>query len=267
MKSDTPQNENSAFLAGMRAALTWLESRSEYQDFKAAIAASDPRSVPPTPTVPNEKLTQYLFKLVEQRLTDVVDAPSEGYRRRVVEIWKKDVGDLPRTSLHRFAYGFVLIVHELVQQPIRLLVREACMETVLKTLWKTLNPQIARYRAWLQQLKNDPIMNNSPAMKDFVFPFCEGVLFVLNSCAPKLTEVAKARMKWGISKPIKSRPHTQAVFDKMLVDLVGYLRERIPDKKESLLFAHVSKILSLAWGSELCPDNPKLWQERFRRAK
>jgi hypothetical protein len=217
--------------------------------------------IPASASAPNHDLTQYLLKLVEERLEQIVDSPVERYRRKLIE----DSGNPP--SLHRVALDFVFTVHRLVHLPIWWLVTEAHADFALKTLWRRLNPEIARYRRLGQQLKTYPLLTSFPGI-EFLSFYCDGLLSVLRSCAPSTTAHSRARIKWGVSKPTNSPPHRQEIFDKALVKLVDYLRDRIPnpDQKQSVLFAHVSKILCLSWGPKLCPDKPRLWQRRYQLA-
>jgi hypothetical protein len=267
MKYDTPRNHNPAYLAGQKAAADWINSLPEYQNFVAATNShfGSRDIIPKSAYVPNPKLTQYLFKLLERRISAIANSTNEGYRRSLVERWKDDIGDPP--NLHKFFLSFIFTIHKLVQLPVWYLVSEVGTEKALKALRKVLDPAIARYRRLLQQLRADPIFCGSPATKDFVLSFCEGAYSLLNNCAPRVSKLSKDRIKWGVDKPITSPPHKQEIFDETLVNLVDYLRPRVLTETQSELFKDVSKILSLAWGRKLCPDHPKMWQQRYQRAK
>src|SRR5262249_15570380 len=251
---------NLGFVNGQKAATDWLDSLPEYQDFLAKLRLSL-RELPPPP---NNELSQYLFGLLDQRVRMITDSPSDGYRDRLLKDWKSDLGE----NLHDFFHGFVFQIYGLVLGPIWYLLRVAYTERALKALWNVLNPVMARYRRLLQQVGTDPILKSSPAIKDLVYFFYQGALFTLNNCAPTMSAFSTFLTEAKISKPIDSPPHKQEVFDKMLVSLVDYLRTRVPDPdgKESKIFVHVSKILSLTWGPQICPDKPKMWRERYRRA-
>jgi hypothetical protein len=193
--------------------------------------------------------------LLEERIHEIADPLSEGYRRSLLEKWKDDIGHPP--DLRTFCLGFIFKIHNLIQWPIWVLVGEVHFETALKAFRKVLDPEIKRYQRLLQQAKNDSVLCS----------FVTGALALLKNCAPKSTAVRRNRSKYGIHRPLTSSPHRQQIFDKMLVQLTDYLRDTILIEKESDLFKHVAKILSLAWGAEICPNKPKMWQQRYRREK
>src|SRR5262245_41030397 len=223
-KSGDPPSPNlTFFLIGQKAALDWLKSLPEYQNFILAIKSLS--DLDPTPiNVPNDQLTRYLFGLLDQRIHAIL-TNSDRYSK-----WKDEFGTPP--NHHKFFLNFIFAIHSLVQSPILYLVKVWKIEKALEILWKILRPEMARYRRMLQQAKMDPILNHSASTKDVHSSFYEGVLSTLSSCAPTVREVSRGRIKAGISKPIKSPPHKQEVFDKALVHLVHYLRNRIPDPEK-----------------------------------
>ena len=260
MKLKDLGHDTQGFLLGQKRAAEWLEALPEFQKVFAATKANlaSPNPIPNSALYPNAELTQYLGKILLERIAAIADYPVLATR------WKDDIGFPP--DVNKFSLRFMFDIHSLVQFPIWFLLREHEEVKSLRSLRKILYPAIVKYRRWVSQYNADPIL--SSAEKYFLTSFCNGAIFVLDRI-PKPAELSRQRLKYGVNKPLDSAPHRQRIFDEMLVSLVDYFRERSPDvdQKELAVFTHVSKILSLAWGSRLCPDKPRMWRTRYNRAK